>query len=123
VLAAELAEVPGLELREPAPGAGHAYYKYYAFIDPSRLRPEWTRERVVEAINAEGIPCISGSCSEIYLEKAFDGTGLRPAAPLPVARRLGETSLMFMVHPTLSRQDIVDTAAAIRKVMQAAAPR
>jgi dTDP-4-amino-4,6-dideoxygalactose transaminase len=121
LLNTELAEVPGLELREPHAEDGPSYYKYYVFVDRARLRPQWTRERIVEALNAEGIPCISGSCSEIYLEKAFDGTDLRPAEPLCVARRLGETSLMFMVHPTMAEPDILDTAAAIRKVMHAAA--
>jgi hypothetical protein len=41
------------------------------------------------SITAEGIPCYSGSCSEIYLEKAFDGIG--PHRRLPVAKELGET--------------------------------
>jgi len=53
------------------------------------------------AINALGVPCFSGSCSEVYLEKAFDNTAFRPAARLPHAKELGETSLMFLVHPTL----------------------
>lgn len=120
LLNTRLANVRGLELRVPHPDCGHAYYKYYVFVDPAQLRAEWTRERVVEALNAEGIPCISGGCSEIYLEAAFDDSGFRPAAPLPVARKLGETSLMFMVHPTMGRQDVLDTASAIRKVMQSA---
>jgi dTDP-4-amino-4,6-dideoxygalactose transaminase len=121
ILHAELAGVGGLEVHVPGADCTHAYYKYYAYVDPDRLRAGWTRERVVEALNAEGIPCISGSCSEIYLEEAFAQTDLRPAAPLPVARRLGETSLMFMLHPTMGREDMLDTARAIRKVMHAAA--
>jgi dTDP-4-amino-4,6-dideoxygalactose transaminase len=121
ILHAELAGVGGLEIHVPSADCAHAYYKYYAYVDPARLHADWTRERVVEALNAEGIPCISGSCSEIYLEEAFAQTDLRPAAPLPVARRLGETSLMFMLHPTMAREDMLDTARAIRKVMHAAA--
>jgi hypothetical protein len=67
------------------------------------------------AINAEGIPCYSGSCSEVYLEKAFP-QDMRPPAPLPAAHALGEESLMFMVHPTLSAADMEDTARAVEKV-------
>jgi dTDP-4-amino-4,6-dideoxygalactose transaminase len=119
LLAHELAGTPGLVVR-PHP-AGHAFYKFYAFVDPGRLAPEWTRQRVIAAITAEGIPCAEGSCSEMYLEQAFVDAGLAPAAPLPVARELGETSLMFMVHPTMKERDVLDTAAAIRKVMAAAA--
>ena len=70
------------------------------------------------AVEAEGVPCFQGACAEIYLEKAFDG--LRPDAPLPVARTLGETSLMLLVHPTLTDADIDDTVAALRKVMAVA---
>ena len=72
------------------------------------------------ALMAEGIPCGSGSCSEIYLEKAFDKGALRPKERLPVARQLGETSLMFMVHPTLSVNDMEDVVRAMDKVMHVA---
>ncbi len=71
-------------------------------------------------INAEGVPCYQGSCSEVYLEKAFDDTGWRPSTRLPVAKNLGETSLMFLVHPTLSDKEIDQTLAAIGKVMKQA---
>ncbi|MEB3198188.1 MAG: DegT/DnrJ/EryC1/StrS aminotransferase family protein [Candidatus Sericytochromatia bacterium] len=108
-------------LRVPAPPAEvyHAYYKFYAFVRPERLKPDWNRDRIMAAIAAEGIPCLSGSCSEIYLEKAFPPEW-RPAERLPVARELGETSLMFLVHPTLREADIQDMCDAIEKVMSAA---
>jgi dTDP-4-amino-4,6-dideoxygalactose transaminase len=97
----------------------HAYYKYYAFVRPEALRPEWTRDRIIEAVNAEGIPCFSGSCSEIYLERAFPPEW-RPQERLAVARELGETSLMFLVHPTLTEEHIRATCAAVEKVMSVA---
>jgi dTDP-4-amino-4,6-dideoxygalactose transaminase len=84
------------------------------------LRPGWNRDRIVEAINAEGVPCFTGSCSEIYLEQAFP-TAWRPKHPLPVARELGETSLMFLVHPTLTEEAIHATCTTVEKVMRAAA--
>ena len=68
-------------------------------------------------INALGVPCYAGSCSEMYLEKAFDGTPFRPAKRLKVAKELGESSLMFLVHPTLSIRQIEQTCGAIMKVM------
>lgn len=116
-----LAALPGIRITKPATGTGHAYYKYYAFLEPDRLKPEWDQGRVIAAINAEGIPCMGGSCSEIYLEKAFVDAGLEPAARLPVAQRLGATSLSFLVHPTLGEANMRDTCAAIAKVMRAAA--
>ena len=95
----------------------HAHYKCYVYVQPKRLAAGWSRDSVIEAINAEGVPCYQGSCSEVYLEKAFDNTGWRPHTRLPVARELGETSIMFLVHPTLTQAEIDKTCEAIRKVM------
>ncbi len=119
-LARGIGDVAGLRLTTPPAEVGHAYYKYYAFVRPELLRHEWHRDRIAEAVRAEGIPCFSGSCSEIYLERAF-ALARRPRKRLPVARELGETSLMFLVHPTLGRNDMLDTARAIRKVLRVAA--
>ncbi len=115
-----LGRLPALRTALPPEHILHGYYKYYAFIRPERLRPEWSRDRIVGAVGAEGIPARSGSCPEIYREKAFDGEGLRPAERLPVARQLGQTSLMLLVHPTLSERDMLDTCRAMGKVLAAA---
>ena len=95
----------------------HAHYKCYVYVDASRLADGWTRDRIVEAINAAGVPCYQGSCSEVYLEKAFDKTGWRPSERLPVARGLGESSLMFLVHPTLTEAEITRTCAVLTDVL------
>jgi len=121
ILDAGLGSLPGLRTTVPPAQVGHAYYRYYAFLEPGRLQPGWDQSRVIAAINAEGIPCMSGSCSEIYLEKAFVDAGLAPAARLPVAQRMGETSLCFLIHPTLTDADMRDVCAAVAKVMRAAA--
>jgi len=104
-------------------GCAHAHYKCYVYVQPARLAAGWGRERIVEAINAQGVPCYHGSCSEVYLEKAFDDTGWRPAQPLPIARALGETSLMFLVHPTLAGFEIKKAADVIAKVLAMASLR
>jgi dTDP-4-amino-4,6-dideoxygalactose transaminase len=103
--------------RNDGEGCEHAHYKCYVYVQPERLATGWTRDRIVEAINAEGVPCYQGSCSEVYLEKAFDGTGWRPAERLPVARELGETSIMFLVHPTLTQLEVDKTCEVVRRVM------
>lgn len=112
--------VPGLRIPTPAKDINHAYYKLYAFIKPDELNSHWTRDKVIEAINAEGIPCMVGSCSEIYLEKAFVSAHLGPKQRYPVAQELGETSVMFMVHPTLDLDYAKDVVKAISKVMKEA---
>ena len=116
---ARLAGVRGLRVVYPPPGSGHSYYKYYVYVQPEHLSPGWNRDRIAQAIIAEGIPCAVGSCSEIYQEKAFDH--IRPPHRWPVAQELGDTSLMFMVHPTLSDDDILESCAAAEKVMSVAA--
>lgn len=115
------ATIDGLRVPVPDEGVEHAAYKCYVFVEPARLRAGWDRDRIVQEMMDAGVPCYSGSCSEIYLEKAFDGTGWRPAERLPVARELGESSLMFLVHPTLSAAEIDKTCATLRAVMQRAA--
>jgi len=117
-LNAAFAKIPALRTTVPPNDTFHSYYKYYVFVRPEMLAKGWDRDRILNAIVAEGIPCFSGSCSEIYLEKAFDG--MRPQHRLPVARELGDTSLMFLVHPTLSDGEMDDTIAAVRKVMEQA---
>ncbi|MCB5161505.1 DegT/DnrJ/EryC1/StrS family aminotransferase [Marinomonas algarum] len=98
----------------------HAEYKHYAFVKPERLAEGWTRDRIVNEINALGVPAFQGSCSEVYLEKAFDDTGFRPVQRLPNAVELGDTSLMFLVHPTLTDAELDKTAEAIRAVLDLA---
>lgn len=96
----------------------HAYYKYYAFVRPENLADGWSRDQLVDEINACGVPCYTGSCSEVYLEKAFENTSFRPKERLPVARELGETALMFLVHPTLTPDEIHKTCQVIHEVLE-----
>jgi dTDP-4-amino-4,6-dideoxygalactose transaminase len=118
--------VPGLRCGDcPALGCDscscvHAYYKYYAFVRSENLTNGWSRDRIVDEINARGVPSYTGACSEVYLEKAFDNTGFRPTERLPVAKELGETSLMFLVHPTLTDGEIKKTCQVIYEVLEKA---
>ena len=93
-------------------GCVHAYYKFYAFVQPEALKDGWDRGRIISEINLEGVPCMQGSCSEVYLEKAFDNSDFLPNERLSVARELGETSLMFLVHPTLTEEEMYKIAEA-----------
>ena len=110
----------GLRVPEIPADILHAAYKCYVFVEPSQLKEGWDRDRIISALAERGVPCFSGSCSEVYLEKAFDHTDYRPAEPMLVARELGETSLMFMVHPTLTEAEIAKTCDALQEVMQLA---
>ena len=97
----------------------HAYYKYYVFVIPEMLKSGWDRIRILNAINEKGVPCFTGSCPEIYKEKAFI-THQETIEYLPVAKELGETSLMFLVHPTLGEKEMDCVCVTVNKVMQEA---
>lgn len=112
-----------MRVMEPPVGSVHAYYKCYVYVQSQRLAADWSRDRIIETITALGVPCYQGSCSEVYLEKAFENTPWRPRERLPVAQRLGETSLMFLVHPTLTSDEIQKTCDVIRSVMSMATVR
>lgn len=99
----------------------HAYYKWYAYVRPGNLRSDWSRDRIIEEINNAGVPCYHGSCSEIYLERAFRNTGFKPPHPLETARDLGSTSLMFLVHPTLTQEQVQKTGEIASSVLARAA--
>ena len=108
--------VPVMEQTPGFEDCTHAYYKLYVYVKPENLPENWSRDRIINEINELGVPCYSGSASEVYLEKAFDNTGLRPEPRLPIAKQLGETSLMFLVHPTLLESEIKKTIQAIETV-------
>lgn len=112
---------PGLRVPDVPEYIEHAWYKCYVFLRPEMLVAGWGRERIIEAINERGVPCYGGSCPEVYLEKAFDNTGWRPEHRLPVARQLGEVSLMFLIHPTLTEQEVAKTCEVLVDVMRQAA--
>ncbi|WP_426977981.1 DegT/DnrJ/EryC1/StrS family aminotransferase [Acinetobacter johnsonii] len=95
----------------------HAAYKAYVQVNTAQLPEGWSRDRIMAEINALGVPCFSGSCSEVYLEKAFDGTPWRPEQRLVNAKSLGESSLMFLVHPTLSDSNMQKTVDSIQQVI------
>lgn len=95
----------------------HAWYKCYVQVNIDALPADWSRDRIMQEINTLNVPCFSGSCSEVYLEHAFDATPWRPVQRLQNAQKLGETSLMFLVHPTLTENNIQTTENVLRQVI------
>ena len=121
ILAEAFSKIPALRVTRVPIDLHHSYYKYYVFVRSKQLKTGWSRDRIMTEISSLGVPCFSGSCSEIYLEKAFVNAGLSPSGRLPVAKVLGETSLMFLVHPTLSSLDVQTVADAVTMVTKRAA--
>lgn len=101
----------------PASRLKHAYYRLYGYIRPEGLASGWSRDRVIAELSYLGVQVFQGTCPEVYLEKAFDGTGYRPSKRLPIARELGETSIMFLTHPTMSEDEVENSVQAIGQVL------
>jgi dTDP-4-amino-4,6-dideoxygalactose transaminase len=147
VLIEGLAGVPGLRVPVPDAHVGHAWYKFYAYVEPERLKAGWSRDAVMQAVSEKGVPCMQGICPEVYREIAFRSSGqwselrgqraegqgarakkrgqraagdLRPERRLAAAKDLGETSLMFLVHPTLGKREMEETVRVVRGVMEQA---
>ncbi|MGO1159333.1 DegT/DnrJ/EryC1/StrS family aminotransferase [Acinetobacter lwoffii] len=108
---------PYFTVHRPSDDYVHAAYKCYVQVNIDALPEGWSRDRIMAEINALGVPCFSGSCSEVYLEHAFDHTKWRPVERLKNAQQLGETSLMFLVHPTLTENNIQTTEYGIQQVI------
>ena len=117
LLAEVLSDLSAVRVPLPPEHLTHAWYKFYAFVQPDALADGWSRDRILFEISNLGYPALSGSCSEIYLEKCFQDAGLAPVERLPVARELGETSLMFLVHPTITPEQMHGYAQAVRSVL------
>lgn len=98
----------------------HARYKHYMFINEKRLADGWCRDRIIDELNMKGVPAYHGSCSEVYLEKAFDNTSFRPRQRLVNAKKLGESSLMLLVHPTITCNEMSLACKSLREVMTVA---
>lgn len=109
--------IPSLRVPQVRGHVVHASYKCYVFVCPDKLKKGWSRDRIMVEVVRRGVPCYTGSCSEVYLEKAFDDTSWKPKERLPVAKELGETSLLFLIHPTLTESEISKTCEVVKQVM------
>lgn len=105
-----------IDIHQAPENIEHAFYKCYVTLNEERLPNSWSRDKIINEISGQGVPCFSGSCSEVYKEKAFENTPYIPKSPLVNAQKLGETSLMFLVHPTLTNEEISKTCKVIKEV-------
>jgi dTDP-4-amino-4,6-dideoxygalactose transaminase len=120
LLAQSLSDAPALRIPQPPEHVRHAYYRFYAHLELDRLKSGWDRDRIVAEVNELGVPCFSGSCCEIYREKAFERNDLVPEQPLPVAGQFALNSIALLVHPTLEAHHIERMSAALRTVLRQA---
>ena len=98
----------------------HAWYRFYAYVESNALLTDWSRDRILAELNRNGVPAFSGSCSEIYLENAFKKSVYNQKDRLDNAKELGETSLAFFVHQTISKKEMDYYAENIQNVIKKA---
>ncbi len=115
-----LVDYDAVRLTIPPDNIYHAYYKYYFFLNISKLGKAWNQKRIIADINNSGIPCSTGSSAELYMHEAFVKEGFCPPGPLPIARKLGETSVMLPVNPNLTEEHLKDMCGAISHVLECA---
>ena len=120
ILINTLKDISNLRVPIPPNNVIHAWYKFHCYVKQDSLSNEWTRDRIIKEINAESYPAFSGSCSEIYLEKCFQKYQKSKKLFLKNASSLGNNSLMFLVHPTISEIEMKEYAMVIKNVINKA---
>jgi hypothetical protein len=119
-LNSRLRHIEGIRTTEPPHDVRHSYYKYYAFIEPERLKPKWNRDRIVKMLVQQGFFAQPGSCSEVYRERSFKRAKMQPPSRHPVARELGKTSFLTLVDPTVTPDLLERLSAALEVIMDQA---
>ncbi len=112
--------IAAVRLTLPPAEIEHGYYRYYCFVQPHNLKEGWSRDRIIAEINALGVWCQVGSCSEIYLEEAFVTSGLAPKDRFQNAKELGENSLAFLIDPHYTASSIHEAASAVAALLRSA---
>tara|TARA_B100000579_G_C22843862_1_gene863211 strand:+ start:1973 stop:3145 length:1173 start_codon:yes stop_codon:yes gene_type:complete len=120
ILTSILSEINSVHVPLPPKNIKHAWYKFYIHIDRDSLLEDWSRDRIVNEINETGFPVFTGSCSEIYMENCFKSKNMNPEKRLPIAKELGEISIMLLVHPTINKEKIIQYGELVKLYLKKA---
>ena len=120
ILVKELSNISALRIPLPTSNFKHAWYKFYAYLRPEALASNWSRDRVLNELSLKGLPALTGSCGEIYMEKCFQNKGLAPKIRLNNASELSNNSLSFLIHPTITEEQMIDYSKGIKNVLHRA---
>ncbi len=99
----------------------HANYKFFFFTRPELLKRGWSAARIIREMNARGIPAFSGTCWNISQEGCFKRSGLsKSEKELPNAAALRDTSVMLLIHPTITKSDMEAAGKELEKILSQA---
>tara|TARA_Y100000739_G_scaffold227161_1_gene236094 strand:- start:10061 stop:11230 length:1170 start_codon:yes stop_codon:yes gene_type:complete len=117
ILLETLSQIECVRIPLPEKKFKHGWYKFYCYLNIDNLKEGWNREKIIKEINKAGYPAFSGGCSEIYLENCFLKNNISPNKRLKNAKLLGETSLMFVVHNTITIPKMKEYAEFIGRIL------
>jgi dTDP-4-amino-4,6-dideoxygalactose transaminase len=116
----KISSIPCIRIPNIPENLNHGWYKLHCYLDETHIKDGWDRNKIIKEINSLGFPALQGSCSEIYMEKCFKNNNIYPKEILKNAKILGRTSLMFLIHPTITEVQIDKYSEAIYKVLKRA---
>tara|TARA_B100001027_G_scaffold216151_1_gene191705 strand:+ start:295 stop:1467 length:1173 start_codon:yes stop_codon:yes gene_type:complete len=113
-----LKDISSIRVPIPANDIKCAWYKFYVFLKPNSLKQNWDRNKIIKRLEEKKFPVFYGSCSEIYLEKGMKNYKIfGDKKRLQNAEECTKTSLMFLVHPTITIEQIHSYGKAIKKIL------
>jgi len=78
-----------------------AWYRFYFFIRTDVKNYQKLRFKIIKNLRKNNLKCFTGSCPEIYLEKAFKKLPNSKIIRLKNCKILGETSIALEINHTL----------------------
>lgn len=99
----------------------HAYYRLYAKLKTGTFLEDLTgeklRNKLINKFVDTGVPCFSGSCAEIYRERLFANMNGALTERLPNASDWADCAFCFLVHHTITTEEINQMALSIKQVL------
>ena len=78
-----------------------AWYRFYFFLKKDIKNHQKLRFKIIKDLRKNNLRCFTGSCPEIYLEKAFKKLNNFKPTRLNNCKILGETSIAIEINHTL----------------------
>jgi dTDP-4-amino-4,6-dideoxygalactose transaminase len=123
-----LTQLPHVVASRPAPGTGRRSFGLYAFRFEAALDAPISKDEIIRALVAEGVPAVAGYARPIYENPLFRDlevgisqypqlSEFRPSV-CAVAERLARTEAIWLSQQSLlcEPQTVYEIAAGIRKV-------
>jgi len=106
----------------PPKNIKNAWYRFYFFLKPDIKNYKKIRYKIIKSLKKDDVKCFTGSCPEIYLEKAFKKLKNFKVIRLKNCKILGETSIALDVNHTLKdnehKQNLLRLESVLKKTFK-----